>query len=46
MTIIDMCEETVTLALATHYNPHWMVIACKWVALHVVVAIAALRSKL
>lgn len=42
----DICKETVAIVLATHYDPHWVMMACKWVLAHVALAIVAVRSKL
>jgi hypothetical protein len=46
MTLLDMCEEAAAISLSTHYNPHWIVLVCKWIAVHVMVALVVLRSKL
>lgn len=45
MTVIDFVESTVSALVATHHPYHWIMVIYKWVALHVVVMVVALRSK-
>lgn len=46
MSLLDFCENAVAVALASHYNPHWMTGLCKWVVVHVMVVMVAIRNKL
>jgi hypothetical protein len=45
VTLVDFVESTVSALVATHHPYHWIAVGYKWVALHVVVVVVALRGK-
>jgi hypothetical protein len=44
MTPVDFIESTIAGALATHHPYHWIVIAVKWVTIHVAVIWGSIKS--
>lgn len=46
MTVPDFIESTIAGILATHHPYHWMIIAVKWVYLHLIVAMWAILLRM
>jgi hypothetical protein len=45
MTISELCREAVGAIIASHYNPHWTIVACRWVMANVAALILTVRSR-
>lgn len=44
MTPIDFIESTIAGALGTHHPYHWMVVAVKWVCIHIAVIWGSIKG--
>lgn len=46
MTTGEIVREIVGAVIASHYNPRWTIVTCRWIIIHMAEFVVAVKSKL